>query len=132
MTADDKNLLRRIKHGQQDHLPYLRDAKLVRCVRDQPNQRTWHVYIAHDRCHDRENFRDDRNTVLALSDHGQWRIIGRELDTKLANEIASGEAPYAEMTTVRRAPRVSKNRLRNGPGFAKKTLCRSRRESIKT
>ena len=55
----------------------------------------WRIFIVHDPCHDDdedEDYRSDRNTVIALHDEeGIWRIIGRELDQDLALKIARGE-----------------------------------------
>lgn len=87
MTDEEKaRLLARIENGKTDLLPtFSGHWDYVRTVE------RWRVYVVHDPCHDRDSFVDDRNTVIALHDgEGLWRIVGRELNRDLAEEIADG------------------------------------------
>jgi hypothetical protein len=97
-------LLARIKEGQRDNLPTLTDMQFVRFCEDGKHwdaAHTWAVYVSHDPCHDtdrktkhgRITYRADRNTVVAFHRrNGTYRIIGRELDMRLAKRIALGLA----------------------------------------
>ena len=85
-SADD-TILDRIRSGHSSLLPDLGGSWALANTLG-----PWRVYIGHDPCHDREEFVDDRNTVIALhTQEGVWRIVGRELNHDLAMKLARGE-----------------------------------------
>jgi hypothetical protein len=100
MDANNRRLLRRIRHRSSRGLPpTFVGMEFVRYVRDpqiRPRHEApwaWAVYLSHDPCHDPSaGRRADRWTVIAFHRlYGDFRIIGRELDRRLALEIAKGE-----------------------------------------
>lgn len=94
-----------------DHsLPRMDGAKFIRYVPDledptlEPEEKpfAWAVYVCHDVCHDapwepetpphhwdNPAYYDDRNVVVAFHrNRGLFRVIGRELDTQTAMNVA--------------------------------------------
>jgi hypothetical protein len=98
-TYDPKTtarLRKAIREADGSLPPTLTDMKFVRYVREGRGwdaDHTWAVYISHDPCHDDgKGFVDDRNTVIAFHrQNGTFKIIGRELDMKLARKVALGK-----------------------------------------
>lgn len=82
-------------------LPILHNAHFISYIPDDSwaNEHekdfVWMIYIAHDDCHDYTHdgfiIEEDRNTVIAIHKYnGSCCVIGRELTTEEAMNIASG------------------------------------------
>lgn len=85
MTTQE-NILARIAQASDHYIPdFSGPWNMANELKD------WRVYIVHDPCHDTAEFRDNRNTVIAMHKvRGVFKILGRELPMKFAKSLARG------------------------------------------